>query len=192
MGSGKSRIDVRKLRARCRHFRFASRSQDDWRRLGHPQPPRSPTPVLHLHLETSSENGSQPLSRLCIRAFCGHNNVPTRWGRRGKCGTPQRSVWERGETGDWGCTRGGCVGEKSRNKRSESTIPDEEMERSRPKRESHYYQRLPETSIQRPAHLRSPNFRSETRGDSHPSADHRVRFSSRKLHFSTGSLRFHV
>jgi hypothetical protein len=73
-----SRIDVRKLRARCRHFRFASRSLADWRRLGPPASAVARTPVLDLHLETSSRSGSQPLMRLCIRAFCGLNNVPTR------------------------------------------------------------------------------------------------------------------
>lgn len=76
-----------------------------------PQPPRwSPRTVFHLHLESS---GIEPLSRLCIRAFCGLNNVPNT--RRGdqKCGTPQRSgVGERGENGVH--TRR-CMGKKGRN-----------------------------------------------------------------------------
>jgi hypothetical protein len=113
-----------KPRARCRHFRFASRSLDDWRRLGCPASAVTRTAVLHLHLETSSGRGSQPLSRLCIRAFCGLNNVPTQWGRRGKCGTPQRSgVGERGERMGW--TRGSAWGRKKRPRsESETNIPN--------------------------------------------------------------------
>jgi hypothetical protein len=191
MASGKSRIDVRKLRARCRHFRFASRRLDDWRRLGHPQPPRWPTRRSSISIWRRAVEVEVSPCRVCVfgpsvdSTTCQHDggDDENAGHRSGVCVGERREIGVAHAAVAWG---------KKAAMQARDTLLGEEMERSPPKRESHHYQRLPETSIQRPAHLRSPNSRSETRGDSHPSADHRVRFSSRKLHFSTGSLRFHV
>ena len=119
-----SRIDTRKRRARCRHFRFASRSLDDWRRLGPPASAVIRTAVLHLHLETRAVEVEVSPCRVCVfgpsvgSTTCQHNG-----GDEENAGHRSGVVWEREERRR-GCTRGGCMGKKRpQRQRSESDTP---------------------------------------------------------------------
>ena len=147
MASGKSRIDVRKLRARCRHFRFASRSLDDWRRLGPPASAVIRTAVLHLHLETRAVEVEVSPCRVCVfgpsvgSTTCQHNG-----GDEENAGHRSGVVWEREERRR-GCTLRRLHGEEKAatpTKRKRHALPGEETSEERVwNNENHNSRRLP-------------------------------------------------